>query len=1277
MQADLASELNKLQKIKEEPHDSLNDVFDLLDDGCNGGVKVIPRSIPGRNQGHRLTEQLSKLPNGLLPIFPSNHDLELEEYLLHPEKLPIHNFYESQTFWSRTQKPESLFNTTFSPVLTDLKVKRDPKTGKLLGYHEVALSNADSTGRNSTSLLRHPEPQTSDIRGNSTNIPFKPGGLDQVDTDSNARPMDVSSLDFEKDLCDIPPGFTQRVSFKSDAVDGSQQKNVISIADILTGKVDFDDDFEQKDEKDVENEVEETSKVPSMDGGASTELKKSGSLENLLPKEEDITDVKLAKSDSIDNEGDQDWAVIVTDPVKDFHSRVPEMARTYKFELDTFQKQAVIHLENKECVFVAAHTSAGKTVVAEYAIALSERNMTKTIYTSPIKALSNQKFREFKDRFESVGLITGDMQINADANCLVMTTEILRSMLYRGSRLIRDTEWVIFDEVHYVNDAERGVVWEEVLIMLPEHVGIIMLSATVPNTKEFAGWVGRIKKKKIYVISTLKRPVPLVYYLYTGNSAKTANEMFPIVDRKGKFLPEGHRKAVEAKKERSQKYKAKDNYGAKGPRSHTNPNEERNVWISLIRKLEKDEGLPVVAFTFSRNRCNDNAGRLSNMDLTTSKEKHEIHIFMQKCISRLKDQDKQLPQVKKMQELLKRGLAVHHSGILPILKEMIEMLFQDGYVKVLFATETFAMGVNMPARTVVFDSIRKHDGEKFRDLLPGEFIQMAGRAGRRGLDDTGTVIMLCKADVPEISAIEKMMMGKPALLESRFRLTYSMILNLLRSDELCVEDMMKRSFAEFHLLRKAPERKTMILKCEEELKQLETLDCEKCTSDVGEYFDVCKRLKNLTHSLQIATVSSPSGQKLLSNGRIIIISTKQFSTRYAMILNKKSQFSSLESKNETKTYTVLIACDQNELILSEEKGNKVGDKSEVIVEPYTDTNEIHCPQRPCAHMIIEISEGDIVVITERIKQNLNGEAMINDFNKRQQPRFRNDLPGKSISSAIEELMNLSETFPKGLPMMNIVVKDLTLHEQKTERKKLESEIHGFECVACPSFKDHFRKYTKRRVLLDEIKGLEAKSSIEMLSHIDEYRHRKEVLKELGYLSFNEVVDMKGRVACEISNHEVLISLLLYNNFFNGFEPAEVVALLSCFVFEQKKCGEPKLTEKLKKGKETILQTATKIATVEKKCGMDTSCEEFLQQFKFGLVEVVYEWARGMPFNEITDLTDVQEGIIVRCIQRLNDLCSDVKNASRCLGVKDVELKMEIASTLLKRDIVFAASLYTE
>lgn len=333
--------------------------------------------------------------------------------------------------------------------------------------------------------------------------------------------------------------------------------------------------------------------------------------------------------------------------------------------MDDFQKEAVFHLEQGDSVFVAAHTSAGKTVVAEYAISLASKHMTRCIYTSPIKALSNQKFREFKQTFgaQNVGILTGDVQINPEAPCLIMTTEILRSMLYRGADLIRDVEFVIFDEVHYVNDQERGVVWEEVIILCPQHINLILLSATVPNTKEFADWVGRTKKKDIYVISTPKRPVPLEHFLYAGK------DLFKVVDSKAQFLGQGIKDAGDAIKRRQDKElesnpslnAAASARGGRGQQrgqrggtparratalrgrggsnfsgSRQSGQGDRSLWVHLVGLLKKKDLLPVVTFVFSKKRCEQYAGSLPNTDLCNSREKSEVHVVIERSLTRLK-----------------------------------------------------------------------------------------------------------------------------------------------------------------------------------------------------------------------------------------------------------------------------------------------------------------------------------------------------------------------------------------------------------------------------------------------------------------------------------------------------------------------------------------------------------------------------------------------------------------------------------------------------------------
>ncbi|CAG8718925.1 28772_t:CDS:10, partial [Racocetra persica] len=464
---------------------------------------------------------------------------------------------------------------------------------------------------------------------------------------------------------------------------------------------------------------------------------------------------------STSNTSNRKWAHVVNinDDLPNFKDLVPEMAREYAFELDVFQKQAIYRLERGDSVFVAAHTSAGKTVVAEYAIALSAKRMTRAIYTSPIKALSNQKFYDFKKTFKDVGILTGDIQIKPEASCLIMTTEILRSMLYRGADLIKEIEFVIFDEVHYVNDSERGVVWEEVIIMLPPHVRLVLLSATVPNTEEFAEWIGW----------------------------KQVNDILSKKDKKEKDSRVGTRGARGAAR----------GYRGGGGGSYRSFQQDKSLWSNLIGLLKKKELIPVVIFVFSKKRCNEYANFLTNLDLCAAREKSLIHTTIEKSLTRLQGSDRKLPQVLTISDLLKRGIAIHHGGLLPIIKELVEILFEKGLVKVLFATETFAMGVNMPARAVVYSGIKKHDGKALRELNPGEYTQMSGRAGRRGKDKTGVVIIACTEDeAPSPSVLKRMILDPPEKLKSQFRLRYNMILCLLRAENLRVEEMIKRSFSE-------------------------------------------------------------------------------------------------------------------------------------------------------------------------------------------------------------------------------------------------------------------------------------------------------------------------------------------------------------------------------------------------------------------------------------------------------------------------------------------------
>ena len=382
-------------------------------------------------------------------------------------------------------------------------------------------------------------------------------------------------------------------------------------------------------------------------------------------------------------------------------------AKKYAFTLDPFQDKAVKAIESDESVLVCAHTSAGKTAVAEYAIAHSLKRNSRVIYTSPIKALSNQKYRQLKDEFKDVGLVTGDVAIDQNSTCLVMTTEILRNMIYRGSQIVREVKWVIFDEVHYMRDKERGVVWEETIIMMPSDVKYVFLSATIGNPGQFAMWITKLRKQPCNVVYTDYRPVPLEHYLCPAGG----DGLFLVVDDKGKFKDENFDKAILSLGE------GVSTIGIDKKRKNQNQGSD----LSKIIKTIMERGLdPVIIFSFSKKNVESYAKSIcQKYDLTTPTEKERIELVFNRSLEVLEEKDRTLPPIVAMREIVKRGVGIHHGGLLPLVKEVVELLFQDGLLKVLFSTETFSMGLNMPARTVVFTNIKKFDGVKSRWITGG------------------------------------------------------------------------------------------------------------------------------------------------------------------------------------------------------------------------------------------------------------------------------------------------------------------------------------------------------------------------------------------------------------------------------------------------------------------------------------------------------------------------------------------------------------------------------
>lgn len=520
-------------------------------------------------------------------------------------------------------------------------------------------------------------------------------------------------------------------------------------------------------------------------------------------------------------------------PLRNLRKEGLKPAKEYEFTLDPFQREGISCIENNQSVLVSAHTSAGKTVVAEYAIAQSLREKQRVVYTTPIKALSNQKYREFYEEFKDVGLITGDVTINPTASCLIMTTEILRLMLFRGSEIMREVGWVVFDEIHYMRDKERGVVWEETIILLPDSVHYVFLSATIPNARQFAEWIAHLHQQTCHVVYTDYRPTPLQHYVFPSGG----DGLHLVLDEKGNFKEENFNLAMS--KLRAAGDAAKGDGGLKGRRGGMKG--ESNC-LKVVRTIMERDLAPVIVFSFSKKDCEAYALAMSKLDFNTNEEKVSVEEVFNNAIDVLCEDDKKLPQVEHVLPLLKRGIGIHHGGLLPIIKETIEILFGEGLIKALFATETFAMGLNMPARTVVFTNAQKFDGKDFRCITSGEYIQMSGRAGRRGLDDKGIVILMVD-DKINPSVGKDLLKGKPDAINSAFHLTYNMVLNLLRVDDVNPEYMLQHSFYQFQHYSKVPELLKRQQELEEQMSKLHVDD----ESRVSDYFKMKDQLTSLSN----------------------------------------------------------------------------------------------------------------------------------------------------------------------------------------------------------------------------------------------------------------------------------------------------------------------------------------------------------------------------------------------------------------------------------------------
>ncbi|XP_039272874.2 exosome RNA helicase MTR4-like [Styela clava] len=914
-------------------------------------------------------------------------------------------------------------------------------------------------------------------------------------------------------------------------------------------------------------------------------------------------------------------------------------AKQYKFILDPFQQEALLCLDNNQSVLVSAHTSAGKTVVAEYAIAMSLRDKQRVIYTTPIKALSNQKYRELYEEFSDVGLMTGDVTINPTASCLVMTTEILRSMLYRGSEVMREVAWVVFDEIHYMRNKERGVVWEETIILLPDNVRYVFLSATIPNARQFAEWICHLHKQPCHVVYTDYRPVPLQHYVFPAGG----DGLHLVVDENGNFREDNFNTAMAILRDAGDN--AKSDYNRRGKKGGQ---QGANGCFKIVKMIMERSFQPVIVFSFSKKECEFYALQTSKLDFNSADEKKLVSEVFTNAIDSLNEEDRSLPQVEAVLPLLKRGIGIHHGGLLPILKETIEILFSEGLIKCLFATETFAMGVNMPARTVLFTSTRKFDGKDFRWITGGEYIQMSGRAGRRGMDDRGIVIIMVDEKMSP-SVGKNLLKGSPDPLNSAFRLTYNMVLNLLRVEEINPEYMLEKSFYQFQHYKAVPEIMDKVKNLEKEYDEIKISD-----EDVAmNYYKIRQQLGKLAGQMEEFIHMPKYCLPFLQPGRLVKVNNGSDEFGWGVIVNfqKAPKSKILDGEEQEQKFVVDILVN----VASESIKNK-DSKS----------------PRPAGYQGSEKSEMAVIPFMLHLIKSISSIRLY----------LPKDLrPPDNRQSLLRSLQEVQKRFPDGIPLLD-PVEDLGIRDDRL--RSIVRKIEAFEhrMYQHPLHEDkHLKKIYKqceeKSKIANDIK--DAKRELKRartILQMDELKCRKRVLRRLGYATMADVIETKGRVACEISSgDELLLTELIFNGVFNNLSVQQCCALLSCFIFEEKAKDIPKLSEELSGPLRKMHEAARRIAKVSIEAKMTIEEEEYVESFKWTLMDVVHSWCNGANFGQICQMTDTFEGSIIRCMRRLEELLREMCHAAKAIGNTQLENKFAEGITKIKRDIVFAASLY--
>ena len=906
------------------------------------------------------------------------------------------------------------------------------------------------------------------------------------------------------------------------------------------------------------------------------------------------------------------------------------------------------------------------------------RDKQKVVYTSPLKALSNQKYRELAEEFGDVGLMTGDTSISPNASCVVMTTEILRSMAYRGSEMLAQVGWLIFDEVHYMTDRERGVVWEECIMLTPPGARCVFLSATLPNALQFAQWVARLHRQPCHVVYTDTRPTPLQHLCYpTGGSSRGAKRdaggqaragLHLVVDEQRRFREDnfGRMQAFFESQRLASAGPANKGGGAGKPGGRQpdvlGPLAMVDDVVKVVRCCKANNMLPAIVFSFSRKDCEVYAKKcsVSDLDFTSADEKEQIQAVFDNAIALLSEEDQQLPPVTSVLAMLRAGIGVHHSGLLPVVKELVELLFGEQLLKVLFATETFAIGLNMPARTVVFTQLRKFDGEETRLIAPGEYTQMSGRAGRRGKDAKGYVIVMCDKDL-EAETARQLMLGTTAPLKSSFKLSFYTLLNVMRraAGEVDMEAIIAKSFHQFQHEQALPEHAKRVAALEAQAEAIQVAGADS----LAEYTRLKAELDRLSAVVLAEMLRPQRCLHFLRPGRIIRVrvSGVDFGWGVACAITRKGAVPS--------------------------SAQPVGAASEYVVDTLLRILPPSGPGKAPQPVVGDDASGELHVIPVALTCVSTISALLVQLPADLRPAGARQAVGTGLAE-------LRARFPGGLPRLDPVA-DMKIDEPEFVHAVRKVEELEPQLLAHPLFsanaeaqrygageddeaKAELRsKLQHKAALQSEAAALRARMlDSEVVRFRRELHSRSQVLRKLGHLDDSGVVTLKGRAACGIDTaDELLVTELMFNGVFGALSPPLVAALCSCFIPTEKSSVETPLQGDLRAAVAQLMDTARMVAEVQHGAGMEVDVDAYCEAYCDTLCDPVLKWCTGTPFGELLRNTDLFEGTLIRAVRRLDELLMQLSAAAAAVGDVKLRDKFNAAAESLRHGIMFAASLY--